>query len=70
MSFVAAGNYVSSPKGCLNSEWDGRGVFYNGHASGKSQPNQGPICSSNIFIKIKHVCFILLSLFFLQRDIL
>ena len=44
MNFESTVNWASSPKGCLTSEWDDRGVFYNSHESGTQQSNQAPIC--------------------------
>jgi len=44
-SYVAAGSWVTSPKGCLTSEWDGRGVYFNSHATGSAHADQAPICA-------------------------
>mmetsp|Transcript_128839 Transcript_128839/g.223432 ORF Transcript_128839/g.223432 Transcript_128839/m.223432 type:complete len:509 (+) Transcript_128839:72-1598(+) len=41
-----AGSWAGSPKGCLLSEWDGRGVFYNLQGLGSSHIDQAPICKA------------------------
>ena len=44
MSYVQQGSFAGSPKGCLTSEWDGRGVFYNTHTTGNAHSDQARIC--------------------------
>merc|ERR1719422_1033998 len=43
-AWSSAGSWHTSPKGCLTSEWDGRGVYYNQHSTGQSHAHQAPIC--------------------------
>ena len=44
MNFGATGGWSSSPKGCITSEWDGRGVYYNTHSTGNQHNAQAQIC--------------------------
>jgi len=46
MSFGVSFAWSSSPKGCLTSEWDGRGVFFNEHATGTTNSAQARICKT------------------------
>eukprot|EP00930_Biecheleria_cincta_P067071 TRINITY_DN5344_c0_g2_i1.p1 TRINITY_DN5344_c0_g2~~TRINITY_DN5344_c0_g2_i1.p1 ORF type:complete len:5220 (+),score=634.47 TRINITY_DN5344_c0_g2_i1:1608-17267(+) len=43
-SYADAGAWPDSPHGCLTSEWDGRGVYFNSHPHGGRYANQAPIC--------------------------
>ena len=47
MSFTQSGDWPSSPKGCLTSEWDGREIFFNENAIGSGHGDQAPICFKN-----------------------
>jgi len=43
--YVMKGSWYTSPKGCLTSRWDRRGVFFNTHRSGRGHKDQAPICA-------------------------
>eukprot|EP01045_Picozoa_sp_COSAG04_P036337 COSAG04_NODE_8793_length_931_cov_1.018029_2_plen_171_part_01 len=45
-SWAGAGQWRSSPGGCLTSIWDGRGVFFNNRHGGTAHPDQAPVCRS------------------------
>ena len=44
MRFATIGNWHTSPKGCLTSEWDGRQIYFNQHLVGSEHQKQAPIC--------------------------
>ena len=44
MQYDQAGAWSGSPAGCLTSQWDGRGVYFNSDAIGAVHPDQAPIC--------------------------